>query len=498
MALVPGHLAQLNRALDQLDLYGELRRLVFNQAVEAVRHGSNQAIGAVVRSAARRVTSGRLVSGNTQSRIEQRLGVTKSVIQNSDNINTPSRPPKRQKVEPTLVEMYAEGSSYNQKALIKRTVRVQGLHQLEKSQVEKAVVGSKLQRVVERWSNCQAVKRDDTPQALQGSQILNWGPSTDIAGVTPNQSQSFAVPMYFFDISAAYNNNALNSTLTYPNVCYRPELTWNETGNDTISFFNWAGRNPDDSLGLTTWRLGEISTNAQSGLDVVGSKTFMEYLDVDMSIFGARKVPGCVYVELWRFTDPALCLPYTASSTNNTNTATSYKDVTDGDDIFKRTTFFKNWINKMCGIMTNFRQLKGSLDGVEIHRIQKLEFNPTSTTESDANGHQKDLRLHIPLNKLFKYDWYFPANDEPQLNELGNPDEYDTKSGNSCQLPAPRETSRMFLVVRADVPQMHATKYLYTTMNPVDASHFPATATLYDMFPSFDILIQRKRSQIKI
>lgn len=498
MALVRGHLAQLNRALDNNRLYGDVRRLVFNEVINALRHGSNQAIGAIVRGAARRITSGRLVSGNTQSRIEQKLGVTKSVIQNSDNINTPSRPPKRQKIEPTLVDMYGEGASYNQKALIKRTVKVQGLHQLEKSKVEKAVVGSKLQRLVERWSSCQSVKQNDTPQALQGAQVLNWGPSTNLSGVTPNQSQSYAVPMYFFDISAAYNNNALDPTLVYPNVCYRPELTWYETGNDTISFFNWAGRNSDDTIGNITWRVNEIGTSAATGLDVVGNKTFMEYLDVDMSIFGARKVPGCVYVELWRFTDPALCLPYTGASSNGATSAVSYKDATDADDIFKRTTFFKNWLNKMCGIMTNFRQVKGSLDGVEIHRIQKLEFNPTSTTESDSNGHQKDLRLHIPMNKLFKYDWYFPANDEPQVNELGNPDEWDLKNGNKAQLPAPRETSRMFLVVRADVPQMHATTYLYTTMNPVDNTHFPATATLYDLFPSFDILIQRKRSQIKI
>lgn len=376
-----------------------------------------------------------------------------------------------------------DSAGYVQLTRLKRT---SGRKLARKAKLQK-ILGSLIQPVVTRFQNLQ------TLDAASGVCQLNFNPAATSPGVSK-------YPVWMFDLTSTFNqlNDALGG-LYYPNVLYR--LTRNRLdagGTESNNQYNCvpevAGVSPDGSTATYTWN---TERRPRAGCYPMAS-TIFEWMDIRLMVYGAKKKPTQVYVDLVQFPE-GMCPGYyaftnTTGATDSVPTAEEPSPWAGGDDDARK--WNEMWLGYVDRLVTNPLNKRDAFNvpGPKVVQRQVLTFNPTASFEDDPRGHMKELRLFKNVNKRINYQW---ANEAPIFGDYnvaqgtvgvapaveGNPNRWDCNGWKpavgsyftSCQVaPAPKH--RLFLMISAT--------------SAVDAA-FSA-----DDHASFDFLIRRKQSVI--
>lgn len=481
MALAQHHINAIVREVYDQGYFGHIAERIIERGIELAGNRVFSGITDLVDTAARNFIERGYVSGRTEGALGRKIGIKYGF---ADPV-TEERPEyKRSRVEGKAAkQLFAMSYSGYIQRDDRKAYYTMGKPVSRTTRVIKDL-SSHAQKVVERFSNNQANAPADTVNNITGAFSLSAGPVTtypypNVAGSIPTGR---VMPYYAFDLTSCFNNNSTGGG-NYPGVLYR--AVWDDT--NTLRFIGQPGRDSDDANDRYTWQLERIGTNATTGFDVCGDSSVVDGARFNFSFMGARNCPCTVYVELVRFTDESIAPEvYTYSTIDyaTINAGVAVERTTDWDPSQRR----QFWTATFKGMIGLNNQLYGDSDskkGVEVKRLRTIKFQPTSTTEADPNGHVKNLELYVAMNKKINYRW---ENGDAGVvpNEINNPDEFMVTAGSNVQAPYPKATSSWYLVVRADVNQEFAT------------ANGTASNALRNLFPSFDVICRRYRTQIKL
>lgn len=400
----------------------------------------------------------------------------KPAMRGRDPATLPGFNPKK-RVRSDEAALYAEDNpGYVQRAELHKDVRW-GRYLSRRAIVQKQLAAH-IDRVVERYQACYANAPNNSINVMNGSNWLVHG---------PYGGDAWQYPIKFFDLTGVYNNccASIANTHNYPVVQYGLKRSVAGTGGVFQYTSNYYGRNSTDLNDVPTWNTELIGTAVTAVPPKAGQNAFINGVRVNLAVYGAKLVPSKVFVELWRFTDGAKAPSAISVDKYDTTVGMTSQDCTVGSDVDAIDSFYNAFMAKSCGSGIAMRGSRDDLTGCYRKVLKVIDFNPTSSFENDATGHQRNISLNIRLNKWLKLDWDDDATAAGTAgNVSANPDQYNVQSGASNELPFPRQTSRVFLVVRAHVAQSHLDTAVTGTQ-------------LANMYPNFDIVMRRYRTSMK-
>lgn len=329
-----------------------------------------------------------------------------------------------------------------------------------------------VQPIIERYGCNRPVGHSDSVVAQGGSVVLSAG-GPDLS--TTNW------PVYLFDMTGVKNTNHKSAAHIMPAVSYR--LLADASGSFAYTQQN-IGRDFTDSTNKLTWQIEQLAraTADYSSIPNVGNQAFIDMFKLKMAVWGARLLPSEVYVELWRFTDDQICPPQVCSSLGAIDTpVTTY--TTSVQD--RMNNFWTYMLSKQIGTVDSDKLRADDGKGCDIKRLWTFKFNADTSTNQDPSGVQKNLTMTHQFNRYLKLDWGDNVSVENPLS-IGNPDSYQPDGTSNTTAPFPNQTSRVFLVVRADVQQKCLTALGHTSQD----------AVALNLFPSFDFTIRRFRQLV--
>lgn len=327
------------------------------------------------------------------------------------------------------------------------------------------IVNSHIQEVVERWGQAQDPSTVLNPgtDALYGKMMLS-------ATVSADPEEAPRLPVYIFDVTSVKNGYAGTPTPTSdwePRVAHRLYRTG--AGNF-----------------ITTQAVTGVSNlwaveRAPKQVFKAGDRAFIEWLDIRMVLYGPVAKPADVFVEFWQFDDPRKGFPVSASVDGN---VTGTGDSVGGWDQNAFNQFWNAKLDTMLGTGIAKRGLRTDTDGCRVLYSKKFTFNPILSTEKDTSGHMVKFNLKYDVNKMCRYDWYSSFDTAVVSSTLDNPEVFESVTTDKTQ-PFTHPKGRVFMVVRANVLQM---------VNSVGLTDADAK----NVFPSFDLVMRRKRSDVKL
>lgn len=322
----------------------------------------------------------------------------------------------------------------------------------------RTIVNSHVQEVVERW---QAAGNPALGSySTNGTVILGANPTAD-----PEQAD---LPVYFFDVTSVLNDRGPNPGFQ-PMVCSR--LRRGVDGN----FVNTTNPGTGAGTGATNqWSVERAATQIFSA----GDKTFLEWLDIRMVLYGARARSSTVFVEMWQFDDVRSAPQVYAS---NDGGVSFTPDTDSGHDQQTFNQFWNAKLDTMIGTGIAYRGLRTDTKGCRVLYSKRFEFNPTLSVETDTSGHMCKFNLKYDINKLCRYDWNNPFDVNTLTERLDDPNLF-VATTRAKHTPHTHPKGRVFMVVRGNVMGIS------TVANPSPT----------DLFPSFDLVLRRKRSDLKL
>lgn len=457
---------------------GNLAEEIINRAIQLAATRAYRGVGNLVTTAVREFVDRGIVSGQTSSSLHRKIGIT------GIESGTDPRPIKRSRAETSGINptnLFVNNMSYSgyiqrddQKLYhrvgrpLKRSSRV--IRELSTHDV----------RLVERFQNNQANANSDTANELLGSTVLGYGRTTalTVPGFT-GTIDAYQYPFYAFDLTSAYNFNR-GSSNTYPAALYR--LIYDIT-NLRWRYIPVYGRDLDDTANTYVWQ-DEIVERYTGNKDPCGAMAYFRGCSFNFSFVGARNLPCTVYIELWKYNEEAIAPEVVCGSGDST--AAEYRSDLDTDSQERRKAYYFSLMKSQIGLNNQMNGDSNMLKGTFIKRLHTLKFQPTSTTESDPNGHMRNIQLYVEMNRSVSYVWS-DNTDGVTVHEIANPDDAFKLTGQENLRPYPEHNKSMYLVVRADINQGHATDGASVT-----------DAVKRNLFPSFDFICRRYRNQLKL
>ena len=241
------------------------------------------------------------------------------------------------------------------------------------------------------------------------------------------------------------------------------------------NFVNTTNPGTGAGTGATNqWSVERAATQIFSA----GDKTFLEWLDIRMVLYGARSRSSTVFVEMWQFDDVRSAPQVYAS---NDGGVSFTPDTDSGHDQQTFNQFWNAKLDTMIGTGIAYRGLRTDTKGCRVLYSKRFEFNPTLSVETDTSGHMCKFNLKYDINKLCRYDWNNPFDVNTLTERLDDPNLF-VATTRAKHTPHTHPKGRVFMVVRGNVMGIS------TVANPSPT----------DLFPSFDLVLRRKRSDLKL
>jgi len=331
------------------------------------------------------------------------------------------------------------------------------------------ILNSHVQETVDRYSAANdptsAIDDGGSTNVVAGFNLLAATTSTD-----PEQNPN--LPVFVYDLTSIRNNYVGSAA---PTDAWEPAVASRLERTAAGSY----GMNSVGATGVTRlWQTERAPVQSYK----VADRAFIEWFDIRMVLYGARSKPSEVFVELWQFDDPRKGFPLSASNDGGVTFTTESISGRDGNAFNQ---FWNAKLDTMVGTGIAYRGIRTDTDGCKVLYSKKFVFNPISSTEKDSTGHMVKFNLKYDMNKMCRYDWYNPFDTTITAANLDNPNSFVSESTGK-QVPYTHPKGRVFLVVRANVLRM------------APSADLDLTVEAADMFPSFDLLLRRKRSDVKI
>lgn len=369
--------------------------------------------------------------------------------------------------------MDPNSAGYSQK---KRVRDIAG-RKLPKTEKKLKLLGAKMHTQIERWQAC----ADQVYIHSSSEQFPGWFPLG--YNLNPDLTDYATLPYFMFELNGAYRNYHKNGYYFHSPML---RLVRGPAVNAPFDFFPIAARNSDNSSdqyvwtqernGVNQWNIAEMNT---------GDSDFFDYFDIRMQLYGARKAPVKITVQLINFLDDDYSPPVWGGSTNPQTTMPARLD----DSAAQQTGLvFDRWNNhwlaetdRLLGNTINKRGVK--MDRVyDVVYSKSFDFEPVMTTEGDEAPHNVQFELKYDYNKVVSYVQDSSAGLQIEPAEMIQANEWDVSSNGLHTGLVPNTKGRLFLKICADTP--------------LNESVRPEGTKVCDWAGSFDLIVRRKRSRI--
>lgn len=287
-------------------------------------------------------------------------------------------------------------------------------------------------------------------------------------------------PMYFFDLTCV-NNAYSHQGGTVSNFTPYP-FTRLLRGPNGFFHYQVAGKTAVDVSNFE-W---QVEKQPHNFVTYSATKQFIEWVDIRMMLYGARKYPTYCFVEIWQFKDDLYAPRCIASSAATGAVVVEQPPALTTAEGQQYNQFYVGQTDNLIGNPIGTRDLKEyALDKVAFKKFtKKFMFQPTLTTESDVSGHQMEFRLRHQVNKVCNYlQNPIDSADVPFYNvanvDEDNPNAWNTNNRSNLS-PFINGKGREFLVIRGFAPVNN----IVSTLDSDNAI-------------SFDLMIRRKRTMLQ-
>lgn len=284
-------------------------------------------------------------------------------------------------------------------------------------------------------------------------------------------------PYYLFDLTSLYQNHNPGAVPSY-GLPFQRLIRFNAS-TQQYDFSVLEGRHADGTTNSAKWDYERTPYVVGNNEINPFEKAFLEWSDIRLAFWGATAFPTSATVQLVRFTDqirqPAA---YYSVGTLQPN---AFDVPGSGTEEF--VDYQKFWSTQVDNLVSNNMQVRGqSADstGVEVLWTKKINMNPTATYETDASGHQFQMKLFYEMDLLCDYRNAYingTTGDGTVLSNFDNPNYWVRDDTSKEVSPVLRNLdSRVFLLIKGLAPKKNT-----------DGVNFDATANA-----SFDLMVRRK------
>lgn len=302
----------------------------------------------------------------------------------------------------------------------------------------------------------------------------NISNSADGRGCFPlsyfNQGAGFfsSLPVVAFDLTGA-QQQVINGVQTFATVCTRLQRS-------AAGTYNWSfipGVDSDDAGNAYGW-----TTERNSGLTNTKeyASALIENVSIKLLLYGARKFPSKVMVQLVSFAEGYTPVVGSGTSVSALPTVAEASGVENAED------YNAMWMAHTAPLIGNpINTRPSSLRKLmRVHYSKTYDFQPKLSTELDVTGDQVAVYFNYKMNKRVDYARAQSVQSVTNAEEI-NPNEWVIHNDNELNIVALPE-QRVFLLISGMTP--------LNGFNVVNADQ--------DLCPSFDYCIRRRISGIDV
>lgn len=268
---------------------------------------------------------------------------------------------------------------------------------LSKKGLTQKLVSSVAQPLVTRMQNLSLMS------AVNGKNFLNYAPAAANLGDS-------VFPVYAFDLTGSVNSPSAGVTVRYPMVMYRLHRTRDTTvPTDVGNPFVWKTVNcsQGDRPDATGSKVYSWLVERKPKINVYPvAKTFFEWFDIRLMMFGAQTKPSRITVQLCHM--PVGYGPrgnYTDNFSSDTSALLYEDEILPEEKQREVNQFWMGHTDTLCGNPLNKRDAYNNNRGIKVLESQTFDINPTSSTESDTRGHMKMYKLFKRYNRIINYQY---------------------------------------------------------------------------------------------
>lgn len=155
--------------------------------------------------------------------------------------------------------------------------------------------------------------------------------------------------------------------------------------NKTTNQLSWGVQSGQNGAGAagSTWVHEDVAAASTTSRDL-GRKSLLAWSNVKLCFAGKKQAPSRIRVQMVKFYKDEVCPEFTtvAADTPANLAAAS----ADGQELWQ--SFLKPLITNPCS-----SQVRNKRPGMKVLKTWEILIDPTSTTESDVNPHQKFMKV---------------------------------------------------------------------------------------------------------
>lgn len=231
------------------------------------------------------------------------------------------------------------------------------------------------------------------------------------------------LPCWVWELNSCYN--IVNETAAYAAPCY--EMSRAETPG--IIWSAKSGQTAANTLS-TDWQVERASVGPSIITGTPLGAGILQWVDVRLNLFGCKAQPTKVYIELCQFDEEVIPSVGTFTDQNYVKFWDQQIRPFIYNDVFNQNSFGAT------------PRMKRVMD----RKI--IEFQPTSTTESDADPHLRTVKLFWRLNRYSNFMWKdsLTSGDNVTNTQLTTPYMHVSQGDNQNRV---HPKARLYLMMRA-------------------------------------------------
>lgn len=389
----------------------------------------------------------------------------------SDLVTKENSRAKRRLEMPVIQDPNAAG--YQQK----KRLRDSAGKKLNKTEKKLKMIGAKMQTYIDRFQGV----ADQIWTSTSGEQYPGYWPLGYYHNTNSTSEQSVYFPYYLMELNNAFKNRQNGSIMTGCPFMRLIRYNGPTLVDPNFAFENVNGRKRDDDGDIRQW---SVERSPPTWDFEWGDKMFIDNYDIRFQLYGARKVPQRLYVQLIQFVDEDLCPPVFASVDDGATAGTvrNTREAVVTEETKKWNNFWISETDRLLGNPINKRGIKVSSPTYEVLYSKIFDFEPVMTTEGDECPHNFQFELKYDYNKVVSFVESGDAGVQITNAELLKGNEWDVNTGNQTSVSC-ADRGRLFLKICAEAP---VNEFNYSS------------SKIADYFCSFDMIVRRKASKIVI
>lgn len=356
----------------------------------------------------------------------------------------------------------------------KKRVRDRAGKQMDEDRKKLKILGAKLQKFISRFQGVSdQVYIHSSAEQFPGWWPLDFYQDADYdPGPPPTGAAEVFMPYFLFELNNAHEQYYQGVT-SYGSPMMR--LIRDNALDGRFRFQPIPGVKAENDGGECRWQIERTPV----GLPATYDTNFFENFDIRMQLYGARKVPVKLNIQIIQFVDDDYAPPVFKWDPVAGTSATIIRNdpsSLSGEEANKWNNFWLSETDKLVGNSITKRGVKTSQNAYTVLYNKSFDFEPVMTTEGDEAPHNVEFYLKYDYNKVVSYVENALTGLQITPAEMVNANEWDVSSSNHLSLSC-NDRGRLFLKITGETP-----------LNVWDR---PENTKICDWAGSFDLMVRR-------